>query len=470
MSHRHDWLQVLSQAIGTLALWEGQFTPAQPRLPSAQDKAVLHELALRLHGNYPFGSPDYAGQMLKPPDPVAWAAVALAMLVNPNNHALDGGPPTAAMEREVVAELAGLFGFSADARPWLGHLTASGTIANLEALWVAREVTRSPDGQIRGVAASASAHYTHQRVSGVLGVPFFTLPADNDGEIDLPALPQFLAQHDIGTVVVTLGTTGTGRVESLHRVAPICRQAGVRLHVDAAYGGFFRLLAELNPPQVGNAQAFLATGLADSLVVDPHKHGLQPYGCGCVLFADPAVGRVYVHDSPYTYFTGNELHLGEISLECSRAGAAAAGLWATLQAVGLRGPGSLTERLSLGRRAALEWYAALKSSRWFCPLVEPDTDILVFAPQHPDGRALRASEISALSARVFEQGMQGGDGAMFLARMRWPVERLPASMAVQADVSEVQVLRSVLMKPEHAAHWPALNARLHDLVQRAFAT
>jgi hypothetical protein len=101
--------------------------------------------------------------------------------------------------------------------------------------------------------------------------------------------------------------------------------------------------------------------------------------------------------------------------------------------------------------------------------VEPDTDILVFAPQHPDGRALLASQISDRSTRVFEQGMRADGGGLFLARMRWPVERLPASMAVQADVSEVQVLRSVLMKPEHAAHWPELNARLHDLIQRAFA-
>lgn len=470
MSSRQDWLVALSQAMTTLEAWEGRFTPSSERSPNSRDEAALHELASRLHGNYPFGSPDYAGQMLKPPDPVAWAAVALAMLVNPNNHALDGGPPTAAMEREAVAELAGLFGFSTEGRAWLGHLTASGTIANLEALWVAREVTRADDGRVRAVAASASAHYTHQRVSGVLGMPFFTLPVDSTGDLDCQALPEFLAAHDIGTVVVTLGTTGTGRVESLHKVLPICRAVGVRVHVDAAYGGFFRLLAELDPSQPGNGQAFLATGQADSLVVDPHKHGLQPYGCGCVLFADPAVGRVYVHDSPYTYFTGNELHLGEISLECSRAGAAAAGLWATLKAVGLRGPGSLTERLALGRSAALGWYGALKSSDWFCPLVEPDTDILVFAPRHPDGRALLASELSTVSTWVFEQGMRTENGALFLARMRWPVAKLPASMNVQPDVPEVQVLRSVLMKPEHAAHWPTLHERLLELVQQAFVT
>ena len=53
---------------------------------------------------------------------------------------------------------------------------------------------------------------------------------------------------------------------------------------------------------------------ADSIVVDPHKHGLQPYGCGAVLFKDPSIGTFYKHDSPYTYFTSDDLHLGEISL------------------------------------------------------------------------------------------------------------------------------------------------------------
>src|SRR4029077_7386352 len=99
-------------------------------------RAALGEMAERLTNTYPFPDPHYAGQMLKPPHPVAWAAYAAAMLLNPNNHALDGGPATAAMERESVAAMAGMFGFDTH----LGHLAASGTIANLEALWVAREL------------------------------------------------------------------------------------------------------------------------------------------------------------------------------------------------------------------------------------------------------------------------------------------------------------------------------------------
>ena len=50
-----------------------------------------------------------------------------------------------------------------------------------------------------------------------------------------------------------------------------------------------------------------------------------------MLFRDPSVGQLYKHESPYTYFTSKQLHLGEISLECSRAGASAVALWATQQ-------------------------------------------------------------------------------------------------------------------------------------------
>src|SRR6185503_7689587 len=107
------------------------------------------------------------------------------------------------------------------------------------------------------------------------------------------------------------------------------------------------------------AGPFDAVRRADSVVVDPHKHGLQPYGCGAVLFADPGVGRLYAHDSPYTYFTSGELHLGEISLECSRAGAAAAALWMTLRAVPIK------PVVTAARNAALALAAALRASDTF---------------------------------------------------------------------------------------------------------
>jgi glutamate/tyrosine decarboxylase-like PLP-dependent enzyme len=99
----------------------------------------------------------------------------------------------------------------------------------------------------------------------------------------------------------------------------------------------------------------MAISACDSVVVDPHKHGLQPYGCGCVIFRDPSVGRFYAHDSPYTYFTSDAMHLGEITLECSRAGATAAALWATLRCLPLVPSGGLGDVLAQSRRAALAW-------------------------------------------------------------------------------------------------------------------
>ena len=73
--------------------------------------AVLDETARRLGDNYPYFHPLYAGQMLKPPHPVARAAYALAMKINPNNHARDGGRASSAMEVEAVREIAAMFGW-----------------------------------------------------------------------------------------------------------------------------------------------------------------------------------------------------------------------------------------------------------------------------------------------------------------------------------------------------------------------
>jgi tyrosine decarboxylase / aspartate 1-decarboxylase len=84
---------------------------------------VLEGVARRLGDNYPYFHPLYAGQMLKPPHPVARAAYALAMTINPNNHARDGGRASSEMEIEAVREIAGMFGWT----EFLGHLTSSGT-------------------------------------------------------------------------------------------------------------------------------------------------------------------------------------------------------------------------------------------------------------------------------------------------------------------------------------------------------
>ena len=124
--------------------WEARWgaVPDAPALrPEVDVATLLEDYAERMDATLPFFHPRYAGQMLKPPHPVAVAAYLAAMIVNPNNHALDASQATSPMEVEVMRGLGAMFGLPEEA---LGHLTSSGTIANLEALWVARELARPP--------------------------------------------------------------------------------------------------------------------------------------------------------------------------------------------------------------------------------------------------------------------------------------------------------------------------------------
>ena len=86
--------------MGGAAVQPGESGELHRQPSSGEMETVLTELVRRLEGNYPFHSPVYAGQMLKPPHELAWLAHSLTMLINPNNHALDGGPPTSVMEKE----------------------------------------------------------------------------------------------------------------------------------------------------------------------------------------------------------------------------------------------------------------------------------------------------------------------------------------------------------------------------------
>jgi glutamate/tyrosine decarboxylase-like PLP-dependent enzyme len=441
-------------AVAEMASWMEEFGGFNPH-PSltvnadAVDRATV-ELRARLRESYPFFHPRYVGQMLKPPHPVAVIGYVTAMLINPNDHALDGGPATARMEKEAVAQLATMFGFDQH----LGHLTSSGTVANLEALFVARQTHPG-----KAVAYSADAHYTHSRMCHLLGVDGVTVPTAGDGTMDLQALEEALRTGDVGTVVATTGTTGLGAIDPVPEIVALCRRYGARVHVDAAYGGFFRLIADDSPDGVA-AAPFTAIADCDSVVIDPHKHGLQPYGCGAVLFRDPGVARHYLHDSPYTYFTSDELHLGEISLECSRAGAAAAALWLTLRLLPLT-PQGLGAALRPGRRAALAWAEKLDASDRLSLYQRPQLDIVTYFPA-----GKRLSEVDRASADVLTRGMQLPSAeSLFVATYTVDAAALAArGHHVVPDVSHGRILRSVLMKPETEQHIPALHQQILDLL------
>ena len=436
--------ELLAAARTRLAAGFAELPPVDTRVDIDRIGPVLFQVADRLADNFPYQHPLYVGQMLKPPHPLARLAYSLAMEINPNNHALDGGRASSAMEKDAVAKLARMVGFDSH----LGHLTSGGTVANLEALWVSRELG---EGR-RRVLASSEAHYTHSRMSAVLGMDFTAVGVDREGRMDVEALRAELRRGDVACVVATLATTGRGALDPLEEILPLAREAGVRVHVDAAYGGYFKLVAEGDDAR---ARAFACMGQADSVVIDPHKHGLQPYGCGAVLFRDPAVGRVYRHDSPYTYFSSDELHLGEISLECSRAGAAAVALWATLELLPLEPGGEFAAGLKRCLAAARTLQQWVETAEDFVALAPPRLDIVVFG-----ARAGSASAASLRARAVFD--------AAAARNLHLALLKLPRSLAepwwtdLEWDADTVTVLRCCLMKPEHEQWMPQITGLLGE--------
>ncbi|HEX2666340.1 MAG TPA: pyridoxal-dependent decarboxylase [Candidatus Acidoferrum sp.] len=412
---------------------------------------VLNATAERLKDNYPYFHPLYAGQMLKPPHPVAQMAYALTMSINPNNHALDGGRATSAMEKEAVAEIAGMVGWT----NFLGHLSSGGTMANLEALWVAGQLHPG-----KKILASEQAHYTHRRISSVLQLPFESVAADQLGRMDSNTLAKRVERGDVGTVVATMGTTATGSVDPLPMTLELSAKYGFRVHADAAYGGYFVLAQNLGRDA---RLAFDQMGNADSIVIDPHKHGLQPYGCGCVLFRDPRVGRLYKHDSPYTYFSSADLHLGEISLECSRPGATAAALWATQKLLPLKKDGEFARGLERGRKSALAFFEKLQADSRFVTAFAPELDIIVFAP-----RGDSVSKSSEMTRKIFEAAAKRN---LHLAVAELPVQFWERHLGpMKRDRDRLTCLRSVLMKPEHYDWVGRIWELLSEATREVFST
>lgn len=447
MNKFEPYLPILQNALKKLDSWRSSYGSVSEDRSSKEHlekiQNIADQLVEKLEGNYPFHHPSYAGQMLKPPHPIAWLSYALAMTINANNHALDGGPPTSEMEKEVIKKMAAMVGYDSNS---LGHLTSGGTIANLEALFIAREIHSD-----KAIAASENAHYTHQRMCRVLNCKFIKIPVDHNGMPDI----EFIKKNakKIGTIVVTMGTTGLGMVEPLEEILEIAKKNGMRVHADAAYGGFFKLISD----QLPSKNHWQNLSECDSIVIDPHKHGLQPYGCGSVLYKDAAVGTYFKHDSPYTYFTSNDLHLGEISLECSRAGASAAAFWATLELLPLTNSG-LGSILSSTVKAAKKFASQIHNQDGWKLYQEPDLDIVAYF-KVPDQKSI--SRLNTLNQDVFNRGMELDTQGYHLSIFKIPsgtfVKKFPE---YKADADYATVLRSVFMKEEHEEFVDELIDRL----------
>jgi aromatic-L-amino-acid/L-tryptophan decarboxylase len=200
------------------------------------------------------------------------------------NSVLSPGP--VAMEHGVMRWLCEEFDLPPEA---IGVAGTGGSMATLSALVAAREQVLGED--FTGGTLYVTEH-THQcvakaaRVAGFPAAAVRTVPTDADLRMDPGQTAAMVAEdrragRRPAVLVATAGTTDTGTVDDLEALADVARAEGLWFHVDAAYGGFFRLTKRGHRRLAGVQRA-------DSIVLDPHKGLFLPFGTGVLLVRDRA--------------------------------------------------------------------------------------------------------------------------------------------------------------------------------------
>ena len=308
------------------------------------------------------GDPHVLAHMDPPTPKIAAELVGLNAGVNQNLLHPDLSPFATEAERRLIAWLAPFYGM-AD-----GHMCAGSTIANLTALWCARE-----HGADR-VVASADAHISVPKAAHILGMPFEAAPVDACGRLDRERLPR----TDGAAVVLTAGTTGRGVIDDLGAID--CAW----LHVDAAWAGPLRLTRY--------ASQLDGVYKANSVALSAHKWLFQPKESALVLFKNERVQDA-------VSFGGSYLAAPNIGVQGSR-GAAAVALLGTLLAWGREGLAKRIERCM----ALSEQLAERLSADPRCDLRQsPDTGVVNWRPKAaPIEPTLRA--LSATASRIAIEG------------------------------------------------------------------
>ncbi|MFF0212879.1 pyridoxal phosphate-dependent decarboxylase family protein [Streptomyces althioticus] len=241
---------------------------------------------------------------MDPPTPWhAWAAVMWAAATNQNLLHPDTAPAARALEDRVMRWMASAYGMEG------GHFVPGSTIANLTALWAARELTGATQ-----VVASSVAHLSVAKAAHILGMDYLQVPVDDRQSLREDLLPDDLSRS---VLVLTAGTVATGAVDAL----TAGRSAAWR-HVDAAWAGALRFSSR--------AEVLEGMDLADSVGISLHKWFFQPKGSAMVLFARAAEAQRAIS------FNGEYLAVPNIGLLGSR-GASVLPLAVTLLAWGTRG-------------------------------------------------------------------------------------------------------------------------------------
>lgn len=269
----------------------------------------------------------------------------------------------------------------------LGAFCSGGTIANITALWIARNRLLKADGDFKGIAreglfkamkhygydglailVSERGHYSLGKAADVLGIgreSLIAVKTDANNKIDTALLAEKMAELKAANIRVlaivgVAGTTETGNVDPLHQLADLAEQYQCHFHVDAAWGGATLL---------SDKYRHLLSGIerADSVTIDAHKQMYVPMGAGMVVFKHPSAAHVIEHHAEYILRKGSK-DLGSQTLEGSRPGMAML-VHACLQVIGRDGYEILINR-------------SLEKARYFATLIAHNIDFeLITEPE-----------------------------------------------------------------------------------------
>ena len=362
----------------------------------------------------------------------------------------------------------------------LGMLVSGGTLANITALWCARNHALraangfagiEQEGLLRAlefygytgavVIGSALMHYSFEKAADTMGIGVRNLirvPVDGANRIDLRALRQTVAdcrasRKLVIAIVGIAGTTDFGSIDPLEEMAEIAAEAGIHFHVDAAWGG-----PVLFSERHGRKLAGINT--ADSVTVDGHKQMYLPMGIGMVMLRDPHKASLIEKRARYIVRAGS-YDLGKRALEGSRPGMALF-LHAAFNIVGREGYEFLIDE---GLRKARYMADSIRARPEFELLTEPEINILTYRyvpallREKADAGGLTEAdnqEINNFNIRLQKAQREAG---------RTFVSRTLLSRTGSGSDSSVVALRVVLANPLTAEG--DIDAVLNDQVEIA---
>ncbi len=442
--------------------------PEEPTFVSKYTEFVKENLvAQSVHT----AAPGFVGHMTSALPYFMLPLTRLMTALNQNLVKVETSKAFTPMERQVLAMLHHLIYRCPDDfyPPWIhnsqaamGAFCSGGTVANITALWLARNRMFAPDGEFRGIAqeglarslkhrgidgiailVSERGHYSLGKAADLLGIgrdQLVKVKTAENNRIDMQALRlacrQLQEQNIRPLALVGIGgTTETGNIDPLEQMADLAEELGCHFHVDAAWGG---------PTLFSDTHRHLLSGIerADSVTIDAHKQLYVPMGAGMVVFKDPTAVSAIEHHAAYILRHGSK-DLGSHTLEGSRPGKALL-VHGGLSIMGRKGYELL---IDLGIQRARTFAELIKEHPNFELTSEPELNILTYryCPKAVQQKLADASpdeavRINAILDQIclLLQKYQREAGKTFVSRTRLKMARYQ---------EEITVLRSVLANP-----------------------